>query len=772
VSFICFDLGVMNVIGGAGAALFYSIPLQAMGFASSSLLLGMFFIVIGLTSYKVPRLPTMVPIVIIVADVCNTIWFLPKYELAAGVVLVKISFLVPLLLTGISLVRVRLKLRSAKPDHYTPQIGSGKQAFALLSSMFVSVGAGIAALLLFARYAMPPLTESTNPLINIFHDLLLVPALLLLFPLGAALGELMWMQASRFYLSGYELALFIRYFKLVPFISRISDKLVLEPPPDRSAVTHDPALVRPRSFRKLVLVASLAAVPIFACALLIIVFSIPNILERPAYAGTAVAAPGTLVVSQGKDGQYRTINAAIAAAPVGATILVRPGVYRERVIVYKDITLIGDQKNPGDVTVKCYEDGCLAIGANAHVRNLTVTAKVGFLSLLFDKEHPAAVVVLKGRPTIEACDVYSNNGAGIVVTGDDAEPEIRNVKVHDCRLNGILFTEGSKGVVDNSEIYKNRWAGVRSDYGSNVTVRHSRIHSGKMDGVLADLQGAATVEDCDVFQNGMSGIHARVGSSVSFNRSRSFKNAGRGLMIHDRSSVKTDWSDVYENTNGGIDVTDESDAQITNTKVHHEKYAAITIREKSTAVVEGATIYENETGLSVRDGGKPVVRKSVFRTHVYSAIDVEDNGQLSIEQSQIYSAQGAGIYFHTGGKGRVQECAIFASYYSNIIIASRSSSQIVKTRLSEGNYAGILVHEGGQGSITDSQIFNNRLGVEIATNGNLSIQDCTIKDNRHEGVLADETSTGTITDSKLIGNADGAWKIAAGARLVRERNTE
>src|SRR5436190_20554897 len=113
MSFLCFDLGVMNVIGGAGAAFFYSMPLYHLGFGLNSLWLGLFFILFGLNSYKV-RLPFFVGLLIIVADALNTALFLPKYALAAGIFLVKLSFLLPLFLTLVSILRVRLKLKSPR----------------------------------------------------------------------------------------------------------------------------------------------------------------------------------------------------------------------------------------------------------------------------------------------------------------------------------------------------------------------------------------------------------------------------------------------------------------------------------------------------------------------------------------------------------------------------------------------------------------------------------------------------------------------------------
>lgn len=185
----------------------------------------------------------------------------------------------------------------------------------------------------------------------------------------------------------------------------------------------------------------------------------------------------------------------------------------------------------------------------------------------------------------------------------------------------------------------------------------------------------------------------------------------------------------------GIGVSYESDAHIIDTKVHHETITAIFVQHNSTVTIEGATIYKNSSGLQVTSGGNPIVRKSVFRSHLYSAIELKDGAELLIEESQIYGRQSSGIYFNKGGSGRVQDCSIFGNMNSNIVIGPGSNSQITKSRLTESGYAGVLAFDGGQGSVTDCQIFNNYVGVEMRTNGNLSVEDCRIKGNRHQDIV-------------------------------------
>ena len=56
-------------------------------------------------------------------------------------------------------------------------------------------------------------------------------------------------------------------------------------------------------------------------------------------------APERFVVDSQAEpgGAYSTISAALSAAPKGATVVVRPGLYTERVFLKSDVSILGDK---------------------------------------------------------------------------------------------------------------------------------------------------------------------------------------------------------------------------------------------------------------------------------------------------------------------------------------------------------------------------------------------------------------------------------------------
>jgi len=793
-SFILFDLGAMNLIAGAGAAFSYSIPLYVLGFRSSSFWLGLLFVLAGLACWKLRRLPIIVPLLIIAGDLWNTVRMLPLFDRAGYIVLVQTSFVLPLVFMLVSMLRARLKRGSFSPVHpaSTPGvIHGGKEILALLTSMLVSVGAGLTALLLFSNYGLTPIAEATNPFINMFHDLLLVPLLLLLFPLGAALGELVWVRVSGFYLSDHEISNFIRYLKQIPLMSKVADRMLKH---DASAALPNSALpefIQTR-FNQAVVHRKHRAINqrtwrtglLFFVPLILIWLVKGLMFLHPlemfdafhhAEASEVTAPPlGALVVSKSGSGDYRSINAALAEAAPGAVILVRPGVYHESVLIDKAVTLAGEETAAALATIECAKDGCVRLNADgATLRNLAVHVRLSFWERWLGSEELTAIIVTRGGSLIENCDVSSNSGIGIVVSGSRSEPEIRNVKIHDCRLNGLLFTDQSRGVVENSDIYRNGWAGIRSEKVSQPVVRRSQIHNGQMDGVVIAMRGGGTFEDCEMFENNYNGVSVKEASSVTLNHSRTFNQKGAGIFVHDRSSARVEDCETFGNAKAGIEIADQGDAQVVKSKVHHGQTMGIIIWRGSTATVEDSLIYENNsTGLLVAGGSKPTIRKSTFRSHIYSAIEVRDGSNPTIEQCQIYGGRSSGIFFHDGGNGRVEECSIFGNMGANVVITSGSNPEIQNSSFSESQQAGLLVRDGGRGMIKDCRIFNNYVGVEIKENGAPSVQRCKINNNRHQGVTADGVSAGSVTASELTGNSGGAWKVDDRSQLIRSQNLE
>jgi parallel beta-helix repeat protein len=225
--------------------------------------------------------------------------------------------------------------------------------------------------------------------------------------------------------------------------------------------------------------------------------------------GGTTGGPRTIEVGQGGSADYASIQAAVDAAPVGSTILVRPGTYAEQVNVSKRLTIRGS--GPG--TVVEFPAGGLADSAVLRIHDT-------------------------GGVRVEDLTVRG--------TGQDAD----GVRVRDATaiiLESIVATSNSQDGVD-----------IRRS--SGVELISVVAESNALDGIQVDLGAAnVTITASVATSNGSDGIKVRNCSDVRVEGSSSTLNGDDGILVRDASGVELIGNAVTDNTGWGISVHNSPD---------------------------------------------------------------------------------------------------------------------------------------------------------------------------------------------------------------------
>ncbi len=165
-----------------------------------------------------------------------------------------------------------------------------------------------------------------------------------------------------------------------------------------------------------------------------------------------LATDDTFVVDQAGAGDFRTITEAVAAAPDGHTILIRPGVYTESILIGKDVILKGEARD--QVILKVPTDGptfdgywygpdqygILIEDSAAEVSGLTIQGIGG-------EDGSAAMTVVGGSPLIR--DVATDEGSWMAVYFFGAA----GGTLRDSSLQGVVFArDGSAPTIENNDI--------------------------------------------------------------------------------------------------------------------------------------------------------------------------------------------------------------------------------------------------------------------------------------------------------------------------------
>lgn len=224
----------------------------------------------------------------------------------------------------------------------------------------------------------------------------------------------------------------------------------------------------------------------------------------------APSEPHTVIVDAMSRGNYTTISEAIQKEDAGTRILVRPGNYREGLVVDKPLEIVGDG-NPEDVIVEA--KGCNVVqfqGSMGRVANLTLRQA--------GEGNWFGVDISQGRLDLEDCDITSRSLAAVAIHGG-AEARVRRNRIHDGAQGGVFVYENGAGLTEDNEILSNGYSGIEVREGGDPTVRGNRIR-GNREGIRVHAGGRGT------FENNVLGENKRGASDIAPDCEANVKRSG------------------------------------------------------------------------------------------------------------------------------------------------------------------------------------------------------------------------------------------------------
>lgn len=230
-------------------------------------------------------------------------------------------------------------------------------------------------------------------------------------------------------------------------------------------------------------------------------------------AGVVTAAPQPCVNPTGSGGCASSINAAIAAAPAGATITIRRGIYTENVAVTKTLTLRGE----GDPTVRPAVAGptvcsgsSLCPGASNVI--LVQADDVTIEGLTVDGHNPS----LHSGVFAGGVELAARNG--IITdwtTGSWRNLAVRNSTVQNIYLRGIQTTSNSPTPLSTVDFSGNTLRNVQGDVNASVAV-------------LSNGSGAAGIMKDNVVDGAADALNSNWSLGIRFTGNR-IRHSGSGI---------------------------------------------------------------------------------------------------------------------------------------------------------------------------------------------------------------------------------------------------
>ncbi|KJS54238.1 sporulation protein [Streptomyces rubellomurinus subsp. indigoferus] len=442
-------------------------------------------------------------------------------------------------------------------------------------------------------------------------------------------------------------------------------------------------------------------------------------------------------------GEYDTLTEALAAAEPGDTVTVRPGTFRENVLLDKAVTLVPAQ-GPGTVRIEPAGGVALTVTAAATVRDLVVEAT--------DSSSPAVLVTgAQATPAFSGCRIETRSATGVEI-GDGARPTLRGCVVANPAGLGLrLRGEGTAAAFEDCEVAAAGQAGLAVLGGATAALDRCRIHHAAGAGVLlSDPGSAAELTGCEIYEIRGSGVQA---------------DAHAGGRLVD--------CEIHRVTGNGLTLDGEAELALTGCRVHDVPENGADLRGRARLNLAHSTIRDFGRGaLSVWDQGTEAVAESCQihgSTGEYPALWVSDGARLTLTDCSLHDLPDALFVLDRDSAATAAGCSFSRIRSSAVSVSGGATASLTACRVQEAGTGLWFRDHGSGGLLTGCEISDVATGVIVTKGADPVLRDCTVRASTDAGVYVSAQGRGTFEDCRVSHGKGFGFHIIDGCRTQLTR---
>ncbi|MGY5029896.1 right-handed parallel beta-helix repeat-containing protein [Streptomyces sp. 900116325] len=523
-------------------------------------------------------------------------------------------------------------------------------------------------------------------------------------------------------------------------------------------------------------------------------------------------------------GTYRTVTAAVRAAGEGTVIHVQPGVYRESLVLDRDVTVVAE-KGPGTVRIVAAHGPAASVSGGAPVlRELTLEGGT-------DREGPAVLVgggapvldhcavsggrveVTRDAAELRSCTIEDTEGPGVHITGtaaavledcvirstaghgmtlsDAARVEMRRTTVERVAGCGIVLTGESRGTFDDCTIRHVGDAALLVQTPARPLLRGCRLHDTKAQGVrIADAPRAAAaasesategdaaaagredlrirLEKCEIFRTGREGVLAGGAAELRMHDCHIRETGGAGVIVMGTGRVELDQTRVVDVPGTGLAAVEGADLQVHRGTVARTGANGVHATDRCTVRLTGCEISTTAyTALYFAGSARVELRSCTVRDSAQHAVRVEGAADFTAEDTRVERARMTGIDIKDAD-AVLRRCVI-SETETGIRLDSRHRPLLEGCEVLRSSKTGIEIAAGTGAVVLGGRVDGSgSAGVFLDERSEPWIEELTIADAKGSGLVIWTGAKPRVRSVTIAGAAKNGVYVGDGAEGLLE----
>lgn len=344
-----------------------------------------------------------------------------------------------------------------------------------------------------------------------------------------------------------------------------------------------------------------------------------------------------IVVS--KDGsQCKTISEAIKKSKPGGRIIVKEGIYDEKIEIDKDIEIAGD----GDcskIIIKNINTPCVVINNSSVL--LEGISLHGIASSLNKGKSYSTLTIRSGNLRIEKCKISMeiissgevNDSSCISILNENGKNHIKDSEITGSSGNGINIKNNLNTIIEDCKIQKVNGKGIFIDNSAKLQMKNCEFVKNV---IGLEIQSFSDNFATDTkFINNKTAINLGSASKCLFTQCLIEANEVLGVKASgNQRFIKCEFKG---NLNKQILVTDNCDLSLKECNIHTGKNIALYVENDSSCKIEHSKIHNNVEGIMIEDGSR--VSFVPFEGITDKVVNFKKAGMFSKITSKFFKAK-------------------------------------------------------------------------------------------------------------------------------------